>query len=618
MATYSTIKGFTIQSLASDPYASEVLAGTWASGNNVNTIRSALEGCGSLTAGLIAGGNTAPSPAPTMSDKVETYDGTSWSEVNSLLEGRESPGVCGITTAALAVGGYGTAYLASVESYNGTSWSEGNNLAGVRSSIIAAGTTTAAISAGGQDTTGAVASSETWNGTSWTETSNLNTARSYWVGGGTSTAALGCGGYVTADMGKVESYDGTSWTEVNPLNRADVSASRMSMTGDAPSSSTLVFGGSPPVTALTESYNGTSWTEVADLSSAIYFASGGGTSGSSAFSATGSSAPGTKVNSTEVFTVPSTASIAQEGQVWYNTTSTVLKGFGKQGTGAWSSGGTMNTARSHGGGGGDQTAATVAGDANVPASLPLCETYNGSAWTEVNNLTTSAHQESGSSGSSTSMGIFGGAPTPPAAFESWDGTSWTAGSALNSGRYGIAGAGVSATSLLAMGGGDPNTANVEEYNGTSWAEGANLLATTQYAYGQMGSVTACLMAGGHAPAWPSGAVVKVEEWNGTSFTEGNNLNTGKRTGGSAGSTTLALVYGGALWPSGVTAQTESYNGTSWTEVGDLATARYAAQQGQGVNAAMTALSSGGDTAPGKVGATEEWSIPNATKTFTAS
>ena len=37
MATYSTIKGFTIQSLATDPYATAAASGTWASAANLNT-----------------------------------------------------------------------------------------------------------------------------------------------------------------------------------------------------------------------------------------------------------------------------------------------------------------------------------------------------------------------------------------------------------------------------------------------------------------------------------------------------------------------------------------------------------------------------------------------------
>ena len=106
----------------------------------------------------------------------------------------------------------------------------------------------------------------------------------------------------------------------------------------------------------------------------------------------------------------------------------------------------------------------------------------------------------------------------------------------------------------------------------------------------------------------------VQEWNKTSGTAGTAINTARRTGGSAGSTTLALIYGGAPGPLAVT---ESWNGTAWTEVGDLATGRYAQMQGQGVNAAMTALSSGGDI-PGKTGLTEEWTVPDAIKTFTSS
>ena len=609
MADYSTIKGFTIQSLATDPVASEVLGGTWASGGNLNTPRAKAGGLGIQTAAMYAGGI----PAVGVS---ETYNGTAWTEGNNITGDRGDVGSAGTTTAGLIFGGSPPSPGGSAlnEEYDGTSWSEQNNLPAGIWQNGGCGTQTAACSISGYN------GSPTdvlnlYDGTSWTTSpATLNTSRYAGFAFGTTTAAVYCSGYPPY-LTVTENFNGTAWTE-----SGDLSTGVHSAAGAGTQTAGIGVGGETAagLSNTAEFYDGSTWSLSANtLATARSRLGSANTAANTAAMMFGGLTPAV-TDSTEEFSIPSTVSVAGEGQVWYNSSSKVLKGFGMQGTGAWSSGGAMNTPRSHGGGGGDQTAATVAGDANVPASLPLCETYNGSAWTEVNNLTTSDHQESGSSGSSTSMGIFGGAPTPPAAFESWDGTSWTAGSKLNSGRYGIAGAGVSATSLLAMGGGDPSTANVEEYNGTSWAEGANLLATTQYAYGQMGSVTACLMAGGHSPSWPSGAVVNVEEWNGTSFTEGNNLNTGKRTGGSAGSTTLALVYGGALWPSGVTAQTESYNGTSWTEVGDLATPRYAAQQGQGVNAAMTALSSGGDTAPGKVGVTEEWSIPNATKTFTAS
>ena len=51
MADYSGIKGFTVQTLAADPYASTVAAATWASGNNANVTRGAVAWTGTLQAG---------------------------------------------------------------------------------------------------------------------------------------------------------------------------------------------------------------------------------------------------------------------------------------------------------------------------------------------------------------------------------------------------------------------------------------------------------------------------------------------------------------------------------------------------------------------------------------
>ncbi len=50
MATYSTIKGFNIQSLASDPYATVAASGTWASGTTMNTARYYCAGTATATA----------------------------------------------------------------------------------------------------------------------------------------------------------------------------------------------------------------------------------------------------------------------------------------------------------------------------------------------------------------------------------------------------------------------------------------------------------------------------------------------------------------------------------------------------------------------------------------
>ena len=80
--------------------------------------------------------------------------------------------------------------------------------------------------------------------------------------------------------------------------------------------------------------------------------------------------------------------IAQEGQVWYNTTSTVLKSFGKQGTLSWSSGSALNTGRIQlgGAGSGNTSAVVFGGRTSDPTTTDVSETYDGTTWTEGNNL----------------------------------------------------------------------------------------------------------------------------------------------------------------------------------------------------------------------------------------
>ena len=121
MATYSTIKGFTIQTLASDPYTSAAASGTWASGGAVNTGRMLAAGTGTQTAALRAGGNVGV----TAQALVESYDGSTWTEVGDLTTARRTYwGGAGTQTASLAIGGYTTTGVAVTEAYNGTGWTE--------------------------------------------------------------------------------------------------------------------------------------------------------------------------------------------------------------------------------------------------------------------------------------------------------------------------------------------------------------------------------------------------------------------------------------------------------------------------------------------------------------
>ena len=122
MATYSTVKGFEIQSLGTDPNLTQAAAGSWATGGNLNTARTGMGGSGTQTAGLVYGGWTT-----TWSALVESYNGSAWTETTDINTGRYEGGCFGLQTAAVLASGKGGSPVAvrtQVEAYDGTSWSE--------------------------------------------------------------------------------------------------------------------------------------------------------------------------------------------------------------------------------------------------------------------------------------------------------------------------------------------------------------------------------------------------------------------------------------------------------------------------------------------------------------
>jgi len=269
------------------------------------------------------------------------------------------------------------------------------------------------------------------------------------------------------------------------------------------------------------------------------------------------------------------ASSATEGQVWYNTTGNALKLMAN--VGVWSSGGDMNTARKeqNNGGFGTQTAAMTAGGSNPAPFTVNAETYNGSAWTEVNNLSTGRAFIAGF-GSSQDSGLMVGGfapwPTIHDLSETWNGTSWTEGNNLNTARAGMSEGGT-ATAGFVAGGAAPATPSsildaTEEYNGTSWVTG-NALPEGRYISGGGGTQIAGLCIGGKSP--PGAATDTTFEYDGTNWsTNPATLNTAKDYGLSFGSQTDAIFFAGS--PS--TVNTEAFDGSAWTEVNNLATARH--------------------------------------------
>jgi len=86
-----------------------------------------------------------------------------------------------------------------------------------------------------------------------------------------------------------------------------------------------------------------------------------------------------------------------DGDVWYNTNTYKLKVRGvSAAAGSWATGGSLNTARQFLSAAGTQTSALgFGGDLNPNIATAVTESYNGSAWTEVNDLNLARQQLAG-------------------------------------------------------------------------------------------------------------------------------------------------------------------------------------------------------------------------------
>jgi len=273
-----------------------------------------------------------------------------------------------------------------------------------------------------------------------------------------------------------------------------------------------------------------------------------------------------------------------EGQIWYNSTIGVLKVFKNIG-GAIASGGNLNTGRRNLAGTGTQTAGLAI--AGGPPSITNTEEYDGTSWSEQNDIPQATQQMAGA-GTQSATAVFGGQVVPPFAViqnetYEYDGSSWTAGGDMGTGRYNLAGCGTQ-TAALATGGTTTNPSPppnfkgrnlTEEYGGTSWTSGGTYPIEVS-GVRTAGTQTAALASGGSQfGAW---IVSTVNEYDGSSWTAGGSMSQQNTEGGTSGVQTAAIYAGGYGGPSAPTSSTrdriEIYNGSSWsTETATLTIAR---------------------------------------------
>ena len=618
MATYEELYGKRVKEFDSDPTLESSYEGqVWydkssgvlksvvtfesvSAGSNLGTARNGLAGAGSQTAALAFGGDVSPP----ITNLTEEYNGSGWAVGGALNQQRKDLGSAGTQTAGLGFGGYNSGSKNNSEEYNGTSWTAGNVLGGARYRLVGCGTQTAAMALGGRGgsgpSPGAVETTvENYDGTSWTSGTGFNTARQSGGGAGTNTAALICGGGATpvpagtTNTANSEEWNGTSWSEGNNLP----SAKRAFAGQNGLQTAAIMMGGAPNATTV-QTYDGTSWaTSPATLTTARHNGSGTmGQPGTTALAVAGSADPGPTASTEEFHSSINTVTAA-----------------------AWASGGALGTARYQIGGAGDLPAGLAYGGygTSVPGNTNKTEEYNGTSWSEVNDMANPRGQCSGQHiGTQTSAlaagGTLPGSPNYGALCEEYDGTNWTTGGALteDSGRSYLAGFGTQ-TAAVAGGGYAQTgaTANSEHYDGSSWTA-ANNMNTGRYGASGTGTQTAGLAIG----QYPGTGT--VEEYNGTNWTTVTSYPAG-RFGiyGGMGTQTDSIHAGGSA-SSTRTTQTFGYDGTSFSTRPSMANALSSGASGGTSTSAFIAGGRGSPPGPtAGVTTTEEFTGETETVTF---
>ena len=536
---------------------SHVAIGSWSAAANLNVTTRLMADFGTQGAGVSAGGD-----GPGYVTATEEYNGVGWSSGGTIVGTYNAAGV-GVLTAGLSVGGNKVADSSRSEltyEYDGSSWTAGGNLTEEREGGCAFGTQTAGVACGGESLFPAseggvqyVTSTDEYNGTAWSAVNAMANKRYIAGASGPNTAGIAFG---TADPysgleTSVEEYDGTHWT-----NAATCPTAQKYYTAAAgPQTSALLTGGNS-ATTTNSIYDGIAFSVGATLGTARFQH---GMAKSETTNLTALVMGGLEP--------PARFSICEE----YNTVTSAITGA------AWASGGNMTSGRGGGGDCGIYTAGLVFGGnpGEAPYTTANSEEYNGSAWSEGNNLGHAASDVSGA-GTQTAAVAFAFSDNPTASTQEYNGTSWSEVNDLPGNQAQGRGIGIQTAALL-VGYGSPGVAT-SEYDGTNWTAGGNHNnKRSGQKPGGWGTQTSAILASGYQTP-PAVIITNTELYNGTSWTEtGHAVVQGtKRTSATtAGTSTSGMLMGGGIVAGDNTTSslTQAYNGTVWVTSANLATAR---------------------------------------------
>jgi len=313
------------------------------------------------------------------------------------------------------------------------------------------------------------------------------------------------------------------------------------------------------------------------------------------------------IRGTHIKTVTSDPPTPVSGQMWYNSTTKVMKG-GLLNPEAVASGGDYPQSLYQAGSAGIQTAALGFGGRPSPTRTTGSYSYNGSSWSNTPSLNQGRSVFQSSFGTSTSAIAVNGQASPPVSpvfsdrVEEFNGSAWTEEASTNTTRRLMAGVGATGTSGLVAGGitpGGSSTAETETWNGSSWTEVGDLnnAATLN---GGGGTITAGVIFGS-----------KTESWNGSAWTELTDPPVEMFGGG--GQTTAAIAMDNSTGQN-----IYKFNGSAWTQSPASFSVGHPSGSYAG-NTGTAAVVFTGAPSPSYTNSTEEFNLEEfVTRTFTAS
>ena len=609
----------------------------WAAGGCLIQNRMDLGARGTVNSTLVAGGAKCNYPGTTALSCTEEWNGTTFSEVNDMIDAKT--GDVGGTVNDAYFGG-GNAGI-NTEQWNGTNWSEGHSMPSSNASQHLGGNTpselyfimtngapgngfsdynTAAgtvsnctaipytsgwyqgyqshhgdmsagvVSAGWGTSSAPLTNTATvvWNGTAWSDCGDIllpASGRAGWRNA-RQVGSVNAGAFTGGESGPPggpawanqcvdnahQGWDGSVWSTKTQLPQP---VFRHAATGT--SNATFIVGGTaghpgPPYSHMRSG----SFLYEEDMTL--------GSFGRLEFISASGDATGLQ-SSIQYETNPAFNVLTGSSQIASRVSGSFNKGFEFVGQIKAALGGVFASSTDFpdhwmGAGGGSMLAGTaiVAGGSYraqwPPQATDNTALYDGSSWTEVNNLTSGTRSANtiALTGNS-SAGLFFGHCGGPAPTEEWNGTNWTEVADIpDPAGSGAAGGGESSESAIWV---NYFSGRGNKWDGTSWSE-TNNTNICRYDAGGTGAKDNFMIAGGINPFCDTRTCTEI--YNGTNWSVATAMPIGTYEQYSMGQTNDAIFAGGRNIEVGGNTSincSQTFDGSAWAIGPNIVTQRFA-------------------------------------------